>query len=157
MTRSRLRRPTSKSTTTTRFPSCARAAPRAAVVVVLPTPPLPDVTTTTLAIWLFPSMSVERRDLHRTVLQPRMHRSLLHMRLKLVGDLVVAVDGNQLCLQPVAEDARLVVAEDPGERSAAQGPVDVDRARRDDFGPRRHRADDRHVAVLVDDCLPRPD
>src|SRR5215208_2789048 len=50
ITRSRLRRPTSKSTTTTFCPPCASAAPRAAVVVVLPTPPLPDVTTNTLAI-----------------------------------------------------------------------------------------------------------
>src|SRR6478736_1434358 len=46
----RLRKPTSKSTTTTRSPARAKAAPRAAVDVVLPTPPFPDVTTTTWAI-----------------------------------------------------------------------------------------------------------
>jgi hypothetical protein len=50
MIRSRLRKPTSKSTTTTFSPPCASAAPSAAVDVVLPTPPLPDVTTTTSAI-----------------------------------------------------------------------------------------------------------
>ena len=48
ITRSRLRSPTSKSTTATFCPACANAAPSAAVDVVLPTPPLPDVTTTTL-------------------------------------------------------------------------------------------------------------
>ena len=50
ITRSRLRSPTSKSTTATFCPACASAAPSAAVDVVLPTPPLPDVTTRTLAI-----------------------------------------------------------------------------------------------------------
>src|SRR5438876_1200804 len=50
ITKSRLRRPTSKSITTTFCPKVANAAPRAAVDVVLPTPPLPDVTTTTLPI-----------------------------------------------------------------------------------------------------------
>ena len=42
---SRLRSPTSASTSTTVAPRCASAVPRLAVVVVLPTPPLPDVTT----------------------------------------------------------------------------------------------------------------
>ena len=54
ITRSRLRSPTSKSTTTTLAPLCASAAPSAAVEVVLPTPPLPEVTTMTLAIWFSP-------------------------------------------------------------------------------------------------------
>src|SRR5580704_4430669 len=50
ITRSRLRKPTSKSTTTTFCPVRANAAPSAAVDVVLPTPPLPDVTTIIRAI-----------------------------------------------------------------------------------------------------------
>src|SRR6516165_7768636 len=45
ITRSRLRNPTSKSMTTTFSPRWASAAPSAAVDVVLPTPPLPDVMT----------------------------------------------------------------------------------------------------------------
>src|SRR5215470_18224985 len=45
ITTSRLRRPMSASTSTTLAPSCAIAAPRLQVVVVLPTPPLPDVMT----------------------------------------------------------------------------------------------------------------
>src|SRR5678816_1903043 len=45
ITTSRLRRPISASTSTTECPSAASAAPRFAVVVVLPTPPLPEVMT----------------------------------------------------------------------------------------------------------------
>src|SRR5262245_9564337 len=48
ITRSRLRRPTSKSIATVRKPRDARPAARFADVVVLPTPPLPEVTTITL-------------------------------------------------------------------------------------------------------------
>src|ERR1700680_3652704 len=44
-TKSRLRRPMSASTSTTCLPSVASAQPTFAVVVVLPTPPFPDVTT----------------------------------------------------------------------------------------------------------------
>src|SRR4029079_10191379 len=61
MTRSRLRNPTSKSTTATVLPDWASAAPRAAVDVVLPTPPLPDVTTRTFAIVLFPKKRLQLR------------------------------------------------------------------------------------------------
>src|SRR5690606_30670144 len=50
MTTSRLRRPISASTQTTLFPSEARATPRLAVVVVFPTPPLPDVMVMTRAV-----------------------------------------------------------------------------------------------------------
>src|SRR5947209_2352589 len=47
MTASRLRRPISESTTATFLPIIARAVPRFAVVVVLPTPPFPDVMVIT--------------------------------------------------------------------------------------------------------------
>src|SRR5687768_2133768 len=48
MTRSRLRSPTSKSMATTFLPRSAMPVATLAVVVVLPTPPLPEVMTTTL-------------------------------------------------------------------------------------------------------------
>src|SRR6188768_578538 len=48
MTRSRLRKPTSKSIATVLKPSWARPVAMLALVVVLPTPPLPEVMTTTL-------------------------------------------------------------------------------------------------------------
>src|SRR5579883_151365 len=47
-TASKLRRPISESTTATFLFCIARAVPRFAVVVVLPTPPLPDVMVITL-------------------------------------------------------------------------------------------------------------
>src|SRR5437588_11924335 len=47
MTASRLRRPISESTTATLLPCIARAVPIFAVVVVLPTPPFPDVMVIT--------------------------------------------------------------------------------------------------------------
>ena len=50
MTTSRLRSPMSASMVTTRLPSMARLTPRLAVVVVLPTPPLPDVMVMTVAL-----------------------------------------------------------------------------------------------------------
>src|SRR5690554_4551686 len=53
MTTSRLRRPTSVSMTQTFSPRRASAAPTLAVVVVLPTPPVPDVTTMALAFTLW--------------------------------------------------------------------------------------------------------
>jgi hypothetical protein len=49
ITRSRLRKPTSKSMTTVLWPRNASPAAKAAAVVVLPTPPLPDVIATTFA------------------------------------------------------------------------------------------------------------
>src|SRR5688572_1266441 len=51
MTRSRLRRPMSKSMTATRLPRRASPHARLADVVVLPTPPLPDVTTMISAVF----------------------------------------------------------------------------------------------------------
>src|SRR5687768_15285142 len=51
MMRSRLRRPTSKSITAVLWPRRARPLAKLALVVVLPTPPLPEVTTTIVAIF----------------------------------------------------------------------------------------------------------
>src|ERR1700751_3965223 len=85
-TRSRLRRPTSKSTTTTLSPECASAAPSAAVEVVLPTPPLPDVTTTTRADFLlsifatFRSFLVHRRDFQGVAIKPGLGRAVAYAR-----------------------------------------------------------------------------
>src|SRR5437763_4600186 len=50
MMRSRFRRPTSKSITAVLWPRRASPLAKLALVVVLPTPPLPEVTTTILAI-----------------------------------------------------------------------------------------------------------
>src|SRR3990167_4094256 len=56
MMRSRLRRPTSKSITAVFLPRRARPVAKLALVVVLPTPPLPEVTTTILLMrWVLSS------------------------------------------------------------------------------------------------------
>src|SRR3546814_2964850 len=60
MIRSRLRRPTSKSITTTFLPRRARPHARLALLVVLPTPPLPDVTTMISAKGFSPGFVVVR-------------------------------------------------------------------------------------------------
>src|SRR5215218_8102231 len=154
ITRSRLRRPTSKSTTTTLSPPCANAAPRAAVVVVLPTPPLPDVTTSTFAIQT-PSCdaSALTGDPDCAALKPGLHGPPEHIRRDVVGCRVMAVDGQKLGFERAAEDARLPVARRARDRSPAQRAVDVDRAARDDFCARADGSDNGQVAVGEEDRL----
>src|SRR6185437_8539138 len=154
-TRSRLRKPTSKSTTATFLPFCASAAPIAAVVVVLPTPPLPDVTTSTLAILiiLLRLKSVERRNPQRFAFKPRLRWSVAKSGVELFRGPVKAVDGEQLGLDLLAVDARSRIAVDAGHGAAAQRAVDVDGAAGDDLGSGSNRADHRHVAFGKHDRL----
>src|SRR5690349_19664427 len=105
MTRSRLRRPTSKSTTTAVSPPCASAAPSAAVEVVLPTPPLPDVTTRTLAIPLSPLASIQRGQAHDVALKPSLHGLAAQCLIHVVRGLIDPVDSHQLRVESAAEDA----------------------------------------------------
>src|SRR5580700_7657506 len=155
MTRSRLRRPMSKSTTTTFLPFCASAAPIAAVDVVLPTPPLPDVTTSTLAISLPPSISVERSDPHDAAFEPRLRRSIAESGVELLRCLVIAVDREQLRLDLLAINPCRRIAVDARHGAAAQRAVDVDRAAGDDLGAGADRAEHGDVAVDEDHGLPR--
>src|SRR5215469_13001211 len=120
ITRSRLRSPTSKSTTTTFAPPSARAAPSAAVDVVLPTPPFPDVTTSTVVMSLPLPASVESRQHHRFACQPGMHRAAAQLRIHVIGGLIHAVDREQLGLHLAAENARAAVAAEARNRAAAQ-------------------------------------
>src|SRR6185312_4666080 len=125
-------KPTSKSTTATLWPSFASAAPIAAVDVVFPTPPLPEVTTTTLDI--SSSLSVKSCDLDRFILEPGLDGLAAHICLDFVGGDVDAPDRQELGLETAAEDARLRLAKSPGHGPAAQYAVDVHRAARDHFG-----------------------
>src|SRR5882724_1737738 len=110
MIRSRLRSPTSKSTTTTVSPICASAAPSAAVVVVFPTPPLPDVTTRTFAILITPSRSIQCRDHHHIVVEPCLHRPAAEPSVDFLSCAVVAVDRQQLGFDLLAKDAGAGIA-----------------------------------------------
>ena len=142
MTRSRLRSPTSKSTTTTFWPCCASAAPSAAVEVVLPTPPFPDVTTRTLAILLLSSVQSSVANIIASPASQACTGLPRSVGVHVVGGLVDAVDRQQFGFQPAAEDARAVVAGEAGDRPAAQRAVDMDRAAGDHLGARGDRADD---------------
>src|SRR5438093_781865 len=102
MTRSRLRSPTSKSITTTFCPLCASAAPKAAVDVVLPTPPLPDVTTTTFPITIPLLLSAERDHADRIAVEPSLDRPAAKIRFDIVRSLVQAIDGEELGFDPAA-------------------------------------------------------
>src|SRR5467141_3749181 len=133
MTRSRLRRPTSKSTTTTFSPLWASAAPSAAVEVVFPTPPLPEVTTSTLAIRDLLSRLIQRGNFHGVPLQPGLRRAVAERDVDFFSSLVVAIDGEQLCLDLLAVDPRVGISVDARHRAAAQRPIDVDRSAGDDL------------------------
>src|SRR3954471_2500703 len=148
MTRSRLRRPTSKSTTTTFSPPWANAAPSAAVDVVLPTPPLPDVTTKILAI-LVPSflLSVQGSHDDGIAVQRDLNRLAAMVWTEVVRGLVKPVDGDELGFEFPAEDPGAAVAGRARDGASAQRAVDVDRAAGDDLGARGNGAQHRHVAI----------
>src|SRR6516162_5517928 len=122
MTRSRLRKPTSKSTTATLWFSLANAAPIAAVDVVLPTPPLPEVTTTTLDI--SSSLSIKPCDLDGVVLEPGLDGLAAHIRVDLVRGDVEAADHQELGLEAAAEDAGARLAIGARHGAAAQAAID---------------------------------
>src|SRR5580692_2111742 len=124
-TRSRLRRPTSKSTTTTFSPIWASAAPSAAVEVVLPTPPLPDVTTKTLAILISLSRLIQRCNLHDVAVEPHLRWPIPQGRVYFFRGLIVAVDGHEFGLDLLAIDARGGIAVGARHRPAAQRSVDM--------------------------------
>src|SRR5215211_4158249 len=155
MIRSRLRRPTSKSIMATFWPLCASAAPSAAVDVVFPTPPLPDVTTSTLAIVALLSRLIQRGDSHDLALQPGLRRPVAKRGVDFFRGLVVAIDGEQLRLDFLAVDPRGRIAVDSGHRPAAQRSVDVDRPAGDDLRAGSDRTQHGDVAFGKDDRLAR--
>src|SRR3984957_8458053 len=152
ITRSRLRRPTSKSTTITFSPACASAAPSAAVVVVFPTPPLPDVTTRTLAIVSL--LSIQRCNFHGVAFEPGLSRPIAQRGVDFVRSLVVAVDGQQLRLDLLTENPRRRIAVDTGHRTAAKRSVDMDGSARDNLRTGADRTQHRHIAFAKDNRLP---
>src|SRR3546814_16099525 len=108
MIRWRLRRPTSKSMTTTFLPRRARPHARLALLVVVPTPPLPDVTTMISAKGFSPGFvvvrdgaggvgggvvgewSLQHRDLQFFIFQPDLHRLAVQFLRDVFQHLVVA-------------------------------------------------------------------
>src|ERR1700677_3978331 len=136
MTRSRLRRPTSKSITTTVLPAWASAAPREADAVVFPPPPLPDVTTMTLDMrHSTPTETIlsraviglnESRKREGPLVAADLHSAAMEVGAPMLGHAVESVDGHQFGLHPATEDARLPAGHDAGDRPTPQRAVDVD-------------------------------
>src|SRR6516225_5934566 len=125
MIRSRLRRPTSKSMTAVLWPRSARPDEKLALVVVLPTPPLPEVTTTIFAMRV-QSLELERGHHEDAVDQPHLGGlagDVLGQRR--LGGAVDARDGDEFGFEAGGEDARLGVAARAGDGLAAQRAVDV--------------------------------
>ena len=152
MTRSRLRKPTSKSTTTT-------CSPRA------PNPHQLLRWTLSCRRLLFRMHhhdlghfqcsfgSVHCYDLELIPFEPGLYRRLAQMRLDFVGNDAVAIDGDQLGVQPAAKDFSPAGCRRRQPISPAQRSVDVNGTGGDDSRAGRHRPDDSHVAVRVNDRL----
>src|SRR5690606_16369380 len=157
MMRSRLRRPTSKSMTTTFLPRRARPLARLALLVVLPTPPLPEVTTMISAKTrlLCGPPSVECGDLEFFVVQPDLHRLAVQLLRDIFQHFVVSGHGHQLGMEGAAEDARLGIALGTGQGAAAQRAIDVDRAVGDHLGAGAYLGQHGQVAVLGVQLLAR--
>src|SRR5262249_26769035 len=119
----------------------------AAVVVVLPTPPLPDVTTITLAMLLSSYLSIEGGYRQDAVFQPSLDGTAADARVHVFSGPVVAVDREQFGFVLAAEDARARVAHGAGERAPAQGAIDMDRSAGDDFRAGGNRAEHGDIAV----------
>src|SRR5690606_31449103 len=158
MIRSRLRRPTSKSITATFLPAMARPVASEALVVVLPTPPLPEVTTIISAV-KSPSPQgcccsrSQFCDQQFFALEPALHGPALEVVGNLFEHAVLAGDGHQ-CRPEIGDvDARLLVALRTGHGASTQAAVDVDIAIGDHFGAVGDRTGDDQVAVAGVDLL----
>src|SRR5438876_5160607 len=167
ITRSRLRKPTSKSITTVLWPRMASPAAIAAEVVVLPTPPLPEVTTMTCPGFLLAMLakrpssssptdtgagSAQARQNAQLIVDERdLRRLLVIFRRDRFADEIAPGDADQLGLEAMREDARVDIARGAGDGAAAQGPIDVDMAVGYHLGAGAHwRQHDEIAATRVD-------
>src|SRR3981081_3096031 len=153
ITRSRLRRPTSKSMTATFSPICASAAPSAAVEVVFPTPPFPDVTTTTLAIIFLLCRLIQRCNFHDVAFEPRLSWPIAQGGAYVFSGLVVAIDRQQLGLDFLTKNPRGRIAVDTRHRTAAEPCVDMDCPPGDNLRTGTDRTQHGHIAFSEDNRL----
>src|SRR4051812_14674102 len=158
MIRSRLRRPTSKSMTAVLCPASARPDAKLALVVVLPTPPLPEVTTMIFAMGSLSGVQCFHHQLAlRAAVQPHLRGLAEHFGGQ--GDVAGAVDagdGNEFGFEAQRDDARSVVTARAGDRLAAQWGVHVDAAIGDHFGAGIHHRHHHQVAAARVDLLAGP-
>src|SRR5665213_3451480 len=154
------------------LPCWAMPVAMLALVVVFPTPPFPDVITTTLDTWaslcgsiqrvfgdgakFFATISrrtsgkapSQRGDLALTVLQEDLHRLAPHLGGDLFGHDVRARDGDQLGLQLLTEDSRAGQPLGAGHGTAPQRRIDVHVAVRDDLGAGVDRGQHHQICLL---------
>src|SRR6476661_1311158 len=160
MMRSRLRRPTSKSMTAVLWPASARPDEKLALVVVLPTPPLPEVTTMILAMGVRSSAGFEwvhHQPAVGAALQADLGRLAQHLGgQRHVARAVHAGDGDEFGFEAQRDDAGLGVAARAGHGLAAQRCVDVDAAVGDHFGAGVHHRHHDQVATARIHLLARP-
>src|SRR5690606_4003816 len=155
---SRLRRPTSKSMTTVRCPALARPAAKDALVVVFPTPPLPEVTTMILA-----TVAVSRIELVRAAVAylQRLYMQRLAIEIDLDGapasglvnvftDPVGTGDRHQLCLQALAEDPGTAIALHARQCPPAQRAIDMNMTVGQHLGASAYRRQHDEIAACVD-------
>src|SRR5687768_8165319 len=153
MMRSRFRRPTSKSITAVLWPRRASPLAKLALVVVLPTPPLPEVTTTIFAITSpFRSSSLEGIE-HQPVPLGTCYQAQLRRlppyglgKRRFTGP-IQAGDGNQLGLHAEREDPGLGIAARARDGAAAQRGIHVDVPVGDHFGARVDHREQHQVAA----------
>src|SRR5215510_7226285 len=157
ITTSRLRRPMSASISTTLMPSCAMAVPRLQVVVVFPTPPLPDVMT--IARPMSVLLHARGKAAGKSSKEPLDHDGLAGgirdlraaagaVRVAGAGD--HAPDPELLRLQRQRDDAAGITA-DRRVRHAAQPPQHDDAALGADLGAGVDIADHDQVTCVIDD------
>src|SRR5690606_17540713 len=180
MIRSRLRRPTSKSTMAVLCPRRARPVPMAALVVVLPTPPLPEVTTRILAKVIYPKYlkikaflswngglsnaflvlenwpqyPLKAGDVQHVSRQADLYRlAPQRVAAQVLGGLVLAGDGEHLGAHLLAEDPRPGIAFHAGQGTPPQGTVHMDVAIGEKFRAGTDRRHHHQVAALGVDLL----
>src|SRR5690606_38769357 len=130
---------------------------RLADVVVLPTPPLPDVTT---MISLNGGSSRKRvhsfqaLEMQIIAVEPGLDRLADQLRRNRLEDTEYTCDGNQLGVKFLAEDTGRHCAARAARRPAAQRGIYVNAAVRHHFSASSHRASHDQVAVTRIDPLP---
>src|SRR5262245_52086054 len=177
MMRSRLRRPMSKSMTATFLPRRASPQARLPDVVVLPTPPFPDVTTmisvsfcatagaaaggvascrmADIADDLLALCGTDTSEVKIVAFEACLHRRSCELGGNCFEHPEHAGYRDELGVELLAKDACRLLAARAGQRATAQRAVDVNTTVGHDFGARADDVRDNEIAIAGIDTLPR--
>ena len=106
----------------------------AAELVVLPTPPLPEVTVMTWELLGKAGGLLKLLEPQRVAIEAHLHGAPEGCAGQALAHGVEAGDGDELWVEIEREDSRLGVVIGAGHGAAAQRAIDVDVAVGDDFG-----------------------